>query len=254
VHRLLVLQERLSISLASATLVVNDAMRDRLIALGVSPSKVSVVRNSPSLTRFDAAAHDERPFRADGSLRIVYTGGLTPIYELDTVILAIARLVDRRADLDPRLDIYGRGDSEPALRALAETSGIADRVAFHGRIPIDDVPAVVAKADIGVAPTRRDPFTDLSLSTKVFEYAAMGKPVVASRLPMVERTFPPGTVSVYEPGDPVSLADAIAAIADDAPVREAAVERTAAIVADAAWEREATSYLAIVAGLTDGST
>ena len=63
---------------------------------------------------------------------------------------------------------------------------------FHGRIPIDDVPAAVAAADIGLAPTRRDPFTDLTLSTKVYEYAAMGKPVVASRLPMVVATFPPG--------------------------------------------------------------
>ena len=68
------------------------------------------------------------------------------------------------------------------------------RSRWPGRIPLDDVPAVVAGADIGIAPTRRDEFTDLSLSTKVYEYAAMGKAVVATRLPLVERTFPAGTV------------------------------------------------------------
>jgi glycosyltransferase involved in cell wall biosynthesis len=104
----------------------------------------------------------------------------------------------------------------------------------------------VAAADIGIAPTRRDRFTDLSLSTKVYEYAAMGKPVVASRLPLVERTFPAGSVSTYEPGDPRSMADAIVALADDADARERAVARTASIVADAAWEHESQAYLALV--------
>ena len=73
------------------------------------------------------------------------------------------------------LEIYGRGDSEPALRAQAAELGIADRVTFHGRIAIDAVPAAVAAADIGLAPTRHDRFTDMSLSTKVFEYAAHGQ-------------------------------------------------------------------------------
>ena len=78
-------------------------------------------------------------------------------------------------------------------------------------------------ADLGLAPTRRDPFTDVSLSTKIFEYVAMGKPVVASRLPLVEQTFPAGTIWTYEPGDTRSLATAIEAIADQAAAREAAV-------------------------------
>lgn len=245
-HRLLLLQERLSIALSTATLVVNEAMRDRLLGLGVRADKVHVVINSPSLKRFDAAALPRRSFREDGPLRLVYTGGLTPTYELDIVIPAVAMIAADRPDLDVRLAIYGRGDSEATLRELAETLGVADRVTFHGRIPIDDVPAVVAAADIGIAPTRRDRFTDLSLSTKVYEYAAMGKPVVASRLPLVERTFPTGSVSTYEPGDPRSMADAIVALADDAEARAGAVERTAAIVADAAWEHESQAYLALV--------
>ena len=248
-HRLLLIQERLSIAASTATVVVNDAMRDRLMDLGVQPGKVSVVINSPSLQRFDRARFPRRPFREDGSLRLVYTGGLTPTYELDVVIRAVALLAAERPDLAVRLDVYGRGDSEAALTKLVGASGLVDRVEFHGRIPIDDVPAVVASADIGIAPTRRDEFTDLSLSTKVYEYAAMGLPVVASRLPLVERTFPDGTVWTYTPGDARSLADAVVRISDDAPARDEAVTRTASIVADAAWEVESVGYLGLVEGL-----
>jgi hypothetical protein len=161
---------------------------------------VTVVRNTPSLARFDPAAHPARPFMADGTLRLVYAGALTPTYEVDVLLDAVALLREARPDLPVALDLYGRGDSEPALLAQVARLGLGDRVAFHGRIPIEAVPAAVAAADIGVAPTRRDRFTDISLSTKIFEYAAMGKPVVCSALPMVERTFPGGIATTYLPG------------------------------------------------------
>jgi glycosyltransferase involved in cell wall biosynthesis len=246
VHAALRLQERVSIGLASAAITVNEAMRERLVRLGVAPDKVTVIANSPSLARFDAAAHERRPFAADGAIRLVYAGALTPVYELDVAIDALARVRDLRPDLDVRFDVYGRGDMADRLAAQAVALGLDERVTLHGRIPIDEVPAAIARADIGLAPTRRDRFTDVSLSTKVFEYAAMGKPVVASRLPMVERTFAAGTVRVYEPGDAASLAAELLALVDDPRARDAAVERTLAIVREAAWEHEAERYVALV--------
>jgi glycosyltransferase involved in cell wall biosynthesis len=72
---------------------------------------------------------------------------------------------------------------------------------------------------------------------------------VASNLPMVERTFPPGTVLTYEPGDARALATAIESIVDEPLAREASIERTAAIVADASWEREAETYVALIDAL-----
>ena len=245
-HGLLRLQERLSIAIATAAVTVNEAMRERLVDLGVRSDKITVIRNSPSLARFDPERHARRAFAVDGTVRLVYAGALTPTYELDVVLESIARIRADRPDLATVIDIYGRGDAAGSLADLATKLGIADQVRFHGRIPIEEVPAAVAGADIGLAPTRRDRFTDVSLSTKVFEYAAMGKPVVASLLPMVERTFPPDTISTYAAGDPTSLAAAILGLVDDPIGREAAVGRTLGIVAAAAWELEAIRYIALV--------
>jgi glycosyltransferase involved in cell wall biosynthesis len=245
-HRLLLLQERLSMAFATHVITVNEAFGDRLRKLGLRDEKLSIVINSPSLERFDAAAHPERVFREDGMLKLVYTGALTPTYELDVTIRAIARIATERPDLDVRLDLYGRGDSEEELRALAAELGMRGRVTFHGRIPIDAVPAAVAAADMGIAPTRLDRFTAMTISGKIYEYGAMGKPVVASRLPLVERTFPNGTVVTYEPGDAAGLAEAIIALADH-PIRRAeAVDGSRDVVRAAAWEREAERYVALV--------
>jgi glycosyltransferase involved in cell wall biosynthesis len=244
----------LSIAFASHTLAVNPAMRERLVRLGVPPARVTVVANSPSLVRFDAATLPRRAFRADGSLRLIYAGALTPTYEVDVALQAVALLASTRPDLDVRFEVYGRGDRESALRALGASLGVADRVTFHGRIPIDAVPAAIAAADIGLAPTHLDAFTKLTMSTKIHEYAAMGKPVVASRLPVVDRTFPTGTVARYESGDVAGMAAAITAFADDSELRALAVERTARIVAETSWEHEAVGYVALVDRLALGGT
>jgi glycosyltransferase involved in cell wall biosynthesis len=126
-------------------------------------------------------------------------------------------------------------------------------VSLPGRIPIEDVPGAIAAADVGVAPTRLDRFTAMSLSTKILEYAAMGKPVVASRLPTVERYFVPDTLTTYEPGDAEALAAAILTLTDDPDDRRARVERTRARVEELGWERQAVSYRAVVERLVAGS-
>jgi glycosyltransferase involved in cell wall biosynthesis len=90
----------------------------------------------------------------------------------------------------------------------------------------------------------------MSLSTKVFEYAAMGKPVVASRLPMLVRTFPEGTVAWYDPGDAQSLANKIVGLVDAREDRERRVRNTLEVVRRTSWEAVSRAYVGIVDELT----
>jgi len=249
VHRALVVQERMSIAMANAAITVNDALAKRLVDMGIPARKVHVVLNAPVLARFDPGAYPARPFMADGTLRLVYAGALSMVYEVDVALAALASLRTTRPDLRITLDLYGRDFAEVPLRDQAASLGLADAVTFHGRVPLEEVPAALARADVGLAPTRRTEFTDFSLSTKIFEYAAMGKPVVASRLPMVEAMFPAGTVTTYTAGDADALGAALLALVDDAPAREAAIARTSELVAGLAWERVSVPYLELVESL-----
>jgi glycosyltransferase involved in cell wall biosynthesis len=245
-YRALLLQERLSIAAATHAITVNETLAERLRGLGAPRDKVDVVINSPSLARFDPARHPRRTFAEDGRVRLIYAGALTPTYEVDVAIEALATLAARRPDIDVALDLYGRGDSEAALRRLAADLAVDDRVAFHGRIPLEDVPAAIGRADVGLAPTRWSEFTDASISTKIFEYGAMGKPVVASRLPLVVSTFPVGSVRTYAPGDASGFAAQVESLVDDPLAREASVAKAAGVIRDLAWEREAERYVALV--------
>jgi glycosyltransferase involved in cell wall biosynthesis len=245
-RRALRLQERASIAISSHAITVNDALRDRLVAIGIPAPKVSVVPNHPAVRRFDPSAAAPRAFREDGVLRLVYAGAITPVYELDVAVDAVARLRELRPDMDVHLDLYGRGDSEPDLRAQVDALGLRDRVTLHGRIPFEAIPAAIAAADIGLAPTHLDSYTRYSLSTKIFEYGAMARPAIATRLPLVERTFGSEAVAVYEPGDAADLAGVILRLVDEPAERERRVAATSALVAELAWERTSRRYLELV--------
>lgn len=244
--RLLHLAERLSIGLADVVISVNQARHARLLGLGYREAKLHVVTNGPSLGRFRPESLPGRPFMADGTLRLVYAGAVTPLYELDAVVRALGRISERRPDLPVCFDIYGRGDAEPILSALAAELGIADMVTLHGRIPLEDVPAAIAAVDIGISPIRRDPFTEISMPTKALEYAVMDKPVVAADLPAARQHFDPEMLSWYASGDPDSLASAILRLVDDIEFRETAARSAAGRARELSWDNEAPAYVALV--------
>lgn len=243
---LLRLQERAAAGFADHVMTVNDALGDRLAAIGVPRDRLSVIANSPSLARFDPAAGPVRHFMADGTLRLVYAGAVTPMYELDVVLDALAALRRRRPSLAVRLEIYGRGDAAGPLAEQTARLGLGDVVTQHGRIPVEAVPAAIAASDVGLAPTRRDSFTDLSLSTKIFEYAAMRKPALCSDLPLVARTFGPEAVWTYASGDAGSLVDVLGAIIDEPLAREGRAVTAAVRMRAMGWEGEAVRYLAVI--------
>ena len=71
---------------------------------------------------------------------------------------------------------------------------------------------------------------------------------------MIERTFPPGSVATYEPGDADSLAAAVRRLIDEPAARLEGVAATAGIVREASWERESARYHALVERLApDGA-
>jgi len=242
----LTLVERVSSAVASRVLSVNQARHERLLALGIPARKLGVVRNGPVLARFDPANHPRRPFMGDGVLRLAYAGALTPLYGLLDVVDAMAALARERPDLPTSFELYGRGDVEDDLRRRAAELGLAERVVLHGRIPLDAVAGGLAAADVVLSPIRRNRFSEISLSTKVFEGAVMEKPVVAADLPAARAEFDADMLAWYVPDDVADLARAIAHVADDAAWREAAVPRAAVRARELAWDGEAPRYLALI--------
>ncbi len=179
---------------------------------------------------------------ADGKLRLVYAGALSPVYELDVAIDAVAALAKTRPDLAARLDLYGRDFAEVPLRERGEPA--RPRRARDVPRPRPDRGRAGGDRRGPTSASRRraeTPFTDFSLSTKIFEYGAMAKPVVASRLPMVERTFEAASVATYVPGSAGDLAAIPSPPRGRAARARGAGRGTGARVRELAWERESSA-------------
>jgi len=234
---------RASAFFADELITVHEPLRQLSIARGVPPEKISVVMNSADTRLFDPALHLRRSFMQDGELRIIHHSNLQRIYGLDIAVEAVARI----GDGPPlRLDVYGDGPFRPQVEAAIERSGTAERVHLNGRVPMDDLPGLIAGSDVGLVPSRPEPYMEFSLSTKLLEYAAMGIPIIASDLATFRAHFTPEAIRYVAGGDPDALAGAIRAVAADptGAARLGAEARRQA--AGYAWEVQGRRYLEIV--------
>jgi len=237
--------ERRSIAIADWVFVTAPRLRDRLVRIAPRRAEsVEVLLNVPETQRFAAAAATDRIWMSDGTIRLVYTGALTPIYEVEVIIRAVALLRSAPASLPVQLIVAGRGDRESAFRELAAELGIADAVEFVGRIPFEQVPALIRSADIALAPTRLDEFTDLSISNKVFEGMASGRLVLGTRLKTLDDLVPEDSVARYTSGSADEAAAIIRRLAADPAERaERVASGLAAIRGGLSWEVAGAAYV-----------
>ena len=249
--RLVQLQERLSCRFADHVITVSDHWRQVLIGRGVAPSKCSVVMNVAD----DSIFHPPvvlPPLRhhPDG-LRLIYHGSLARHYGLDLAIRAVDQV---RADIPGiHLTLVGDGDYVAELRRLIDELGLESHVDLINALrPAEDLPAIIATADLGIAPYRNDTFTDGLLPTKLMEYAALGMAAVAARTTAIERTFGGTMVAFFEPGD----ADSLAACLRDLhahPQQIAELRAGSALFNERYnWPKISAAYVAMVDGLGVG--
>lgn len=158
-----------------------DEVRE-LAGYGVSPGRIYVVPCGVDLDLFrpDPAASQCRAPRWPGlpaGPRVVTLGRLVPRKGVDTVIAAMAQLPGAYLLVAGGPDAsHLEADPEVRrLRAAAATAGVADRVAFTGRVRHDDMPALLRSADVVVSDPWYEPFGIVPL-----EAMACGSALVAS--------------------------------------------------------------------------
>jgi glycosyltransferase involved in cell wall biosynthesis len=247
--RLIVALEQASIRFADAVLTVTEQMRQAFVARGACPDKITVVMDGSDEEIFDPTRFPRR-VRDDDKFVLVSHGTIEPRYGLDTAIQAVARLAATIPSLELR--IVGDGSQRSELQTLAARLGVSDRIVFSsGFVPIDELMATLATSDIGVVAMKRDPFRDLTLACKMFDYITMGIPMVVSPTRSVEETFPPGCFESFVSGDPSDLARAIQRLHDDPKLAMSYATRVKDVARPYSWPVQRGRYWEVVDALLD---
>jgi colanic acid biosynthesis glycosyl transferase WcaI len=145
--------------------------------------------------------------------RVVYCGTIGMGHAMGTLIEA-ARMLEQG---DGRYEflIVGDGAERGELEARARSWGLRS-VTFAGRLPRAELPALLASAAVGVATQRDLPLLGDALSTKVLEYMAAARPVVAAASGWTAEVIArSGAGIACPPEQPAALAEAIAQVTAD---------------------------------------
>jgi glycosyltransferase involved in cell wall biosynthesis len=200
-------QEKWAGRFASAVLTVEDRLKDILSARGIARDKIYVLMNLPDDRIF--TARKELPTKsADAPFVLVYHGTLARRLGLDIAIEAIAKTTATIPNLELR--IIGAGEERGNLIELRDRLGLQNKVTFsEGFVPVENIPALLQDADVGIIPLRICSGTDIMLPTKLLEYVTMGIPCIVPKTGTIGRYFDSSMVQFFEGESIDSLAQAI---------------------------------------------
>ena len=246
--RLMRLLEKWSIGWADSVVTVNIACKRIFSGRSCRPEKIAVVMNAPDGEIFHFEAPRER---RNGRFVIMYHGSIVERNGLDLAIDALARV--RRAVPSAELRIYGRKTAflDHVLEE-ARSKDLQDCVRYLGPRRLEDLVSEIQNCDLGVIPNQRNAFTDINTPTRIFEYLALGKPVVAPRTPGIQDYFAPDSLLFFDSGNAEDLARSIEHAWFNPTEVLDIVRRGQEVHQDHCWQIERERLVDAVAGLFRG--
>jgi glycosyltransferase involved in cell wall biosynthesis len=246
VVRFITWMELRSVSFAHRAIAVHKPHLDALAEHGNDPDRFSILLNVPDHRIFKRPA----PPPQDGKFRLIYHGTLPKRAGLDVAIRAVAHA--RKEIPNLHFLIIGSGDTRETLAQLVADLDLAGCVEFMPNVPVEKLPALISRSDVGIVPYTADAFTRYVLPTKLLEYAAIGIPAISSRLCTVEAYFDSSMVTFFEPGNDVELAGEILRMYRDPALRQALAARAGRFTELYNWPEQRKVYYQLVDLLVPG--
>jgi glycosyltransferase involved in cell wall biosynthesis len=252
-YRLMLTLERWTFRTADVSIATNDSYKRIAIERGrMSPGRVFVVRSGPRLERIKIGPNNEALKRGRRHL-VGYVGVMGKQEGIEYLLRAAHHIVFELKRKDVHFGLVGGGTSLAAMRALAAELGVADFVTFTGRIPDEQMLAMLNTATVCVNPDVANEMNDKSTMNKIMEYMALAKPIV--QFDLTEGRFSAQGASLYaKKNDVRDMAAKIVELLDD-PVRciemgEAGRRR---VENDLEWRHEVPKLLAAYGSLWAGA-
>lgn len=250
------LAEKISLKFANRVLTVTREMRSNFGKRGADVNNITVIVNVPDdkffrLERYaylqDKIAAVKKRERRDGVYRVLCHGAVEERYGVDLIVRAVARLKNDIPGIVFRF--MGGGGYLREVLDLAKRLRAEEQVKFLGFVPFETMIEEILTADVTVVPIKKNPYSVLVHTNKMYEYVALQKPVVASKLDSVAAYFPDDSLVYFEPGNDADLAEKLRYVFSHPEELERRIDNATEIYETYRWEREKKKYLGVYRSL-----
>lgn len=217
-----------SFVLRNADLVVGnaEAFKKELEERGVNSNRILIIPNGVDPDRFSPTIIDGTPVRdqlhvKDSEVLVSFVGTFGPWHGAEVLAKSIKETISQNRNI--KYMFVGTGERMSCVKGIVSDDDVVDNTIFTGFVSRDMVGSYMAASDILVSPQVPNPDGTpfFGSPTKLFEYMAMGKAIVASRLDQMGRILKDGEDAVlFHPGDPHSLSMAIISLASNKGLRD----------------------------------
>lgn len=211
---------------ADLILPVSTALAEQIKSVGIDSKRIQIVPNGVNQRIFHPS-----PARPDlretlgltGRLVLGFSGYMRAWHDLDVIVEFIAE----HGDLNVSALILGDGPAQKTVSKQASAAGVSDRVIFAGVIQRADIAEYMNIFDIALQPAAMPYASPL----KLFEYLALGLPIVAPDMPNIREIVGDGDCAIlFKPGDKAALNEALLKLCKDFTLRKKLAANAAALI------------------------
>lgn len=210
----------------AADLIVGNAqaLKDELLARGIQADKIVIIPNGVDADKFNpsnsgAGVRKQYHF-ADDDIVVSFVGSFGPWHGADVLAKAVKRVVEQNPHV--KFMFVGNGGGLSKVREIVCADEMEGNVVYTGVVRQNDAPYYLAASDILVSPQIPNPDGSpfFGSPTKLFEYMAAGKSIVASDLDQMGQILTHNrTALLTTPGSADEIADCILTLAKDEKLR-----------------------------------
>jgi len=200
--------EKRNIKTADWTISINEGLREYTIMLGANPDKTLVIRAGINPEQFNPSI-DGNEIREQYSIKkddivLLFMGWLYNFSGLKEVALKLSE----RNQENIKFLIVGDGDAFDDMQKIRDEYDMQSIIILTDRQPYKSMPKFIAASDICLLPAYNNKIMRDIVPIKLYEYMAMQKPVIATKLPGIMKEFGEdnGMVYIDNPEDTVAKA------------------------------------------------
>ncbi|MDI9394646.1 MAG: glycosyltransferase family 4 protein [Euryarchaeota archaeon] len=181
--------EKQTLKDADKIFVINKGLKDYAVEMGGDINKVSIIPAGVDLEKFnpqvDGSSIREKYGIKKDDLLLFFMGWIYDFSGMKEVAESLCNTNNEKI----KLMIVGDGDLYKPLLKMRSEQHLEDKLILTGKIPFEEVPQHVAAADICLLPAYKNEIMMNIVPIKIYEYMAMGKPVIATNLPGIQKEF-----------------------------------------------------------------